>query len=100
LKLHELSLLPLTENCPLSTAADTPITDRLVQTCQQHLWLVKINEAYQQFTYVGHALQPSAAAAWCWQQLESPHGFFLRASLSLWLQTTPLPASPAPLGYR
>jgi len=36
-----------------------PATYRLVNACQL-LWHIKINDVYQQFTYITHASQPSA----------------------------------------
>ena len=44
------------------TLNEQPITYLLVQACQ-HLWLALRNEVYQQFTYIGHTIQPSTPAA-------------------------------------
>ncbi|MFJ2455883.1 hypothetical protein ACIOWK_29880, partial [Pseudomonas protegens] len=46
--------------CP-QYVIEQPTTHLLVQACQ-HLWLVKNNEVYQQFTYVGPIIQPSILA--------------------------------------
>jgi hypothetical protein len=39
-----------------------PTANLLVQACQ-HLWLVDSDDVYQQFTCVGHTLQPGALPA-------------------------------------
>jgi len=35
-------------------------TAYLLVQAYQHIWLVSINDVYQQFTFVGHTIQPSA----------------------------------------
>jgi len=60
------------------------------------------DDVYQQFTYVGHAIQPSIPSALVLADDVSPRGstrLFNRITLSRQLHTPSLPIVHVPVGY-
>ncbi len=81
---------------------EQPATYLLAQACQR-LWLGVIDDVSQQFTYVGHTIQPSAPSALARAEVTFPSRFRCRpktgAKLSQQLHTSPLPVMHVPVGY-